>query len=517
MVFLLGLPIVASAMIWWAYVDRGRWPEQLLHDVNLSITASASDASWARVDVEGRDIILQGEAPDTGALHEVRRRILATPGVGNLISQTRIRAWGVLTEPTANALATQKRRPTLDGSWPANAAEGLSVELAGELYVLGESEALSTIGSAWTLTPTQELPDGRYDVEVTVWSAEISASDRSRDELTIDTTPPAAPTVERYFGRSLTPQLSGHWPVQEAARLQVEVAGRIYELGRDPQLTSTSSGRWQLDVQAPLTDGENEIIAKAYDHVGNLQTDGTTNEAFVDRDPPRAPTVDRFESSRTFTLQGTWSEGDAVGLEVQVAGKIYRLGQGDALRSVGQGQWVLTPTILPGEGTYDVVVRSYDRAGNMSDDKTQDELVIKFVPERDLSHTFEEPPRPLTAIMCQGAFKRILRDSPVRFNGRTATLKPRSVHTLDELVGVAARCPNARIEIAAHTDSEGDFAENRALSRLRALNVEMHFARRGISRTRLSSVGYGELRPIASNNTATGRAKNERLELYVKR
>ena len=233
--------------------------------------------------------------------------------------------------------------------------------------------------------------------------------------------------------------------------------------------------------------------------------------------PRRSPTVERFESSRAFILKGTWAQGDAVDLEVQVADRVYELRKGNALKTDETGRWTLSPTILPPEGTYDVVVRTRDRAGNVSEDETADELVIRYLPEREISHAFEEAPRPITAIMCQTAFKKILAQNPVRFIGRTAKLDPLSFPVLDALAGKAAQCPDARVEISAHTDSLGDFSENRRLTELRAYAVASHFARRGIARARLSSVGYGEVRPIASNNTAAGRAKNRRLELYVKR
>ncbi len=481
------------------------------------MAANGGEASWASLQIQGRDVILLGEAPDAGALHDVRRRILATPGVANLFANTRIRVWGTLTEPTVKPLATKIRRPTLIGTWPSNAAEGLSLELAGELYVLGETEELQTNGANWAFTPSAALPDGRYDVEVTAWTAERSASDQGSHELTIDTVPPPAPHVDRYLGRSLMPELSGQWHPEQAAGLRVEVAGRSYELGKDRELTSTPAGRWTLNVVSPLADGDNEVVATAIDHVGNQQPDRTSNEAFVDRNPPKVPTVERFESSRAFILSGTWAKDDAVDLEVHVAGRVYQLRKGNALKSDEKGRWTLSPTVLPPEGTYDVLVRTRDRAGNVSEDETTDELVIRFLPERDISHAFEEAPRPMTAIMCQAAFKKILAQSPVKFIGRTAKLDPLSLPVLDALAGKAAQCPDARVEISAHTDSVGDFSENRKLTQLRAYAVAAHFARRGITRARLSSVGYGEVRPIASNNTAAGRAKNQRLELYVKR
>lgn len=517
LVFLLGFPILASVLIWYAYVERGHWPTKLRNDVARAMSAGQAGTDWAWVQVQGRTVTLSGEAPDAGALHAVRRAILATPGVGGLVANTRIRVWGGLTAPTVKTLATQALRPELQGTWPHQAAEGLSIELAGHLYVLGESEALRVAGENWLLVPTNDLNEGSYEVEVTAWQAERSASDTSVSELKIDLTPPPAPKINPYFGRSRTPQLSGDWPIEQAARLQVAVAGRTYTLGSDAELRSNEAGLWTLDLSQPLASGQNEVVATAYDHVGNGQSDASANEAVVDLDPPAAPTVQRFQSARAFTLTGTWAQGDAVSLEVSVAGQNYVLGQGTALSNQEDGRWKLSPTQLPGEGTYDVVVRTEDRAGNVSQDQTTNELIIKFVPERDKSEAFEEAPRPISAFLCQQGFKRILSRTPVRFVDRTPKLERRSIHVLDDLAGLAARCPDARIEIAAHTDAEGDFSQNRRLSRLRAFAVAAHFARRGIDRFRLLSVGYGEVRPIASNNTAEGRAKNRRLELYVKR
>ncbi|MCP5081656.1 MAG: OmpA family protein [Alphaproteobacteria bacterium] len=517
LIFLFGFPILASVLIWFAYVERGHWPALLRTEVMHTMTASQAEASWAWVQVQGRTVILSGEAPDAGALHAARRAILATPGVSGLVANTRIRVWGGLTPPTVKNLATRAMRPELQGTWPYQAAEGLSIELAGHLYVLGETDALRVAGEDWKLLPTNELSEGSYDVEVTAWQAELSASDNSTKELTIDLTPPPAPKVDPYFGRSRTPQLSGRWPIEQAARLGVAVSGRTYELGSDPELKSNEAGGWVLNLSSPLKAGQNDVVATAYDHVGNGQTDLSSNEAVVDLDPPATPTVQRFQSARAFTLRGTWAQGDAVSLVVAVAGQKYVLGQGASLSIDGDGHWKLSPTNLPGEGTYDVVVRTKDRAGNVSQDQTSNELIIKFVPERDKSEAFEETPRPISAFKCQQGFKRILGNKPVRFIARTAKLERTSIHVLDDLAGLAARCPEARIEIAAHTDAEGDFSQNRRLSRLRAFAVAAHFARRGIDRFRLSSVGYGEVRPIASNNTAEGRAKNQRLELYVKR
>jgi outer membrane protein OmpA-like peptidoglycan-associated protein len=71
------------------------------------------------------------------------------------------------------------------------------------------------------------------------------------------------------------------------------------------------------------------------------------------------------------------------------------------------------------------------------------------------------------------------------------------------------------IEIQAHTDSVGRASFNEALSQKRATSVERFFIQNEIDAERLSSIGYGESKPIADNGTAEGRAKNRRVELKV--
>ena len=79
----------------------------------------------------------------------------------------------------------------------------------------------------------------------------------------------------------------------------------------------------------------------------------------------------------------------------------------------------------------------------------------------------------------------------------------------------ARRYPDLRIEVGGHTDSRGSDALNLRLSQRRAESVLEYLAQAGVSRSRLSAVGYGEARPVASNDNETGRALNRRVEFVV--
>jgi OOP family OmpA-OmpF porin len=87
---------------------------------------------------------------------------------------------------------------------------------------------------------------------------------------------------------------------------------------------------------------------------------------------------------------------------------------------------------------------------------------------------------------------------------------------LDRLIEAALRCPTANIEVAGHTDSDGDPAANQALSAKRAQSVADYLIQAGLPADRLKALGYGSNQPLASNDTDEGKAKNRRIELLVR-
>lgn len=104
----------------------------------------------------------------------------------------------------------------------------------------------------------------------------------------------------------------------------------------------------------------------------------------------------------------------------------------------------------------------------------------------------------------------------VNFDFDQSTLSNDSRATLDEAVRILNNYPNMSVEVAGHTDSVGTEQYNQGLSERRARAVYKYLTEQGISANRLSGpVGYGELKPIAPNDTAEGRAQNRRTELNV--
>jgi len=100
----------------------------------------------------------------------------------------------------------------------------------------------------------------------------------------------------------------------------------------------------------------------------------------------------------------------------------------------------------------------------------------------------------------------------VEFETGSATLTAASHLQLDTVVEYMTHKPSARIEISGHTDNVGKKKANKKLSQKRADAVRDYLIAQGIDGSRLTAVGYGDEKPIASNKTAEGRQKNRRIE-----
>ncbi|MEM8703630.1 MAG: OmpA family protein, partial [Pseudomonadota bacterium] len=116
---------------------------------------------------------------------------------------------------------------------------------------------------------------------------------------------------------------------------------------------------------------------------------------------------------------------------------------------------------------------------------------------------------------CEGRFEILSRTDNIYFASGSARLDARSAPLLDSLVDIIVRCPDLNIEVGGHTDSDGGAAGNQRLSERRAAAVEDYIAAQNVSALRITSVGYGETRPVASNDTPDGKRRNRRIEFTV--
>ncbi len=103
----------------------------------------------------------------------------------------------------------------------------------------------------------------------------------------------------------------------------------------------------------------------------------------------------------------------------------------------------------------------------------------------------------------------------VLFATGRATLMPGGLQTVDRLANFLQKYPDRNVLIEGHTDSVGRAEYNMGLSQRRADAVRKALMDRGIGAERITTKGYGESYPVASNKTAAGRQENRRVEVVV--
>jgi len=104
----------------------------------------------------------------------------------------------------------------------------------------------------------------------------------------------------------------------------------------------------------------------------------------------------------------------------------------------------------------------------------------------------------------------------INFETGKADIKPESQKIIDQIVQMMKDNPDLKISVEGHTDNVGTPQSNQTLSENRAKAVMNAIISKGIDKSRLSSKGWGQTKPIADNQTEEGKAKNRRVELVKK-
>jgi len=115
----------------------------------------------------------------------------------------------------------------------------------------------------------------------------------------------------------------------------------------------------------------------------------------------------------------------------------------------------------------------------------------------------------------QAILDNTLANRTIEFESGQATLTPAGRAILDEMVAAMRKLQGRKFEIIGHTDSAGLRASNVSLSQARAATVKAYLSSHGIAEELLSASGQGPDRPVASNDTAEGRARNRRIEFRM--
>ncbi|HEX8047436.1 OmpA family protein [Rhizobium sp.] len=247
---------------------------------------------------------------------------------------------------------------------------------------------------------------------------------------------------------------------------------------------------------------------------------------------PSSFSFDALREAGKLTLSGNYPDDDAHGKIIDAAKNLFAsdeisdelkvapgapngfttaaLGGLNALSRLAKGSFSLSGTDakLSGEALYNGAVKSI-----------QDSFAAA-IPEGFKATPAEiavsAPAAAVDAPNCQSLLNTLLSKSKINFDTGKARISPASSGVLDTIVATIGRCSNNAVEVSGHTDSSGDEAANVALSEQRAKAVVSYLIDAGVPASRLTAIGLGSSRPVASNDTDEGKALNRRIEFSVK-
>ncbi len=236
--------------------------------------------------------------------------VTVTDPSGNTTSDTTTNELIIdLTLPVAPTVVSQPvtndNTPTITGTATVTADEYLTVQVNGVTYTEGDGNLIRT-STNWTLTipPGNALPDGTYNVIATVRDAAgNSTTDATNNELIIDTTSPAVPTVNALTTNDPTPTITGTATVGAGETLTVQVNGVTYTAGDGNLTYDNGAHTWSLTIPAgnTLPEGTYAVTARVTDLATNQSVDATNNEIIISiTETPVPETLPTNEPTPTF-------------------------------------------------------------------------------------------------------------------------------------------------------------------------------------------------------------------------
>lgn len=178
-------------------------------------------------------------------------------------------------------------------------------------------------------------------------------------------------------------------------------------------------------------------------------------------------------------------------------------------------QRALTPDIKRvSHGRLDIRGNVVELSGQVDNEATRQHLVSQIATQlNNPTYTVRDQLR--VGASGQAQLDEALARRTIEFESGNATLTAGGARVLDDLLPVLRQFAGRRFEIIGHTDDQGGRDANMQLSAARAAAVKAYLVGKGIAAADLITSGAGPDRPLVSNTTAEGRARNRRIEFRV--
>lgn len=183
----------------------------------------------------------------------------------------------------------------------------------------------------------------------------------------------------------------------------------------------------------------------------------------------------------------------------------------------GQGHFAMRrPVRIVEESEYAAWARAQQSFYMSSVRGTDNDPLINQVLQSEILERRAELNTQVEELLAAGdTINKVIELNYVEFETGASDLTDLSRYQLDDLAGILRKYPEMRVEIAGHTDNQGEPESNQTLSESRAQAVQAYLVEKGIAADRLVTRGYGQTRPKASNDTEDGRAQNRRIEFVI--
>ena len=127
----------------------------------------------------------------------------------------------------------------------------------------------------------------------------------------------------------------------------------------------------------------------------------------------------------------------------------------------------------------------------------------------------EAPATAAAVATCQTDVDTAIKGKTINFGSGNAEITAYSMPVVEALAKAAKDCARTKIEVAGHTDQQGDDASNMKLSEARANAVLAALSERGVPKERMTAKGYGETKLLDQGSSSDALAKNRRIEFTV--
>ena len=177
-------------------------------------------------------------------------------------------------------------------------------------------------------------------------------------------------------------------------------------------------------------------------------------------------------------------------------------------------QKVLSPSLKQvSRGQLSVQGNTIDLKGEVSNEAVRQQVASDMASSLNPTYTVRNGLR--VAAQEQSLVDQTLGNRIVEFEAGSAVLRPTGTALLDEMALALAKLKGRKVEVVGHTDAQGGRVANVALSLERAQTVKRYLVSKGLVADAIGTTGLGPDRPVASNATEEGRARNRRIEFRV--